>query len=73
LGAAIVHPDFKEVIPLALEPIIKQDGQSKNECERNAAKRFIDKLRKDHPRLPLILVEDGLKLECSPHSRVTKE
>lgn len=40
MGAAIVHPDFKEVIPLAPEPIIKQDGQTKNDCERNAAKRF---------------------------------
>lgn len=29
LGAAIVHPNFKEVIPLAPEFIIKQDGQKK--------------------------------------------
>ena len=55
LGAAIVHPDFKEVVPLAPEPIIKQDGQSKNDCERNAAKRFFEKLREDHPHLPLII------------------
>lgn len=47
LGASIVHPDFKEVIPLAPEMIIKQEGESKNDCERNAAKRFFDKLRKD--------------------------
>ena len=45
LGAAIVHPSFKEVLPLAPEFIIKQDGQSKNDCERNAAKRFFGKLR----------------------------
>jgi hypothetical protein len=30
LGAAIVHPDFKEVIPVFPEPILKQDGESKN-------------------------------------------
>jgi len=66
LGAAIVHPDFKEVIPLVPEPIIKQDGQTKNDCERNAAKRFIDKLRKDHPRLHLVLVEDSLSSNA-PH------
>jgi len=47
LGAAIVHPDHKEVIPLAPEPIIKQDGQSKNDCERNAGKRFFGKLNDD--------------------------
>ena len=36
LGATLVHPDFKEVIPLAPEPIINQDGHTKNDCERNA-------------------------------------
>ncbi len=41
LGAAIVHPEFREVIPLAPEPIIKQDGETKNDCERNAGKRFL--------------------------------
>jgi len=60
LGAAIVHPDLKEVILLAPEPIIKQDGETKNDCERNAAKRFFDQLRKDHPHLRLIVTEDSL-------------
>jgi len=54
LGAAIVHPDVKEVIPLAPEPIIKQDGETKNDCERNAAKRLLAQIRQDHPDLPLI-------------------
>jgi len=57
LGGAIVHPDRKEVIPLAPEPIVKQDGETKNDCERNAAKRFLEQLRHDHPHLPLIIVE----------------
>jgi len=60
LGAAIVHPDQKVVIPLAPEPIIKQDGETKNDCERNAAKRFFDQLRQDHPHLHLIVTEDSL-------------
>ncbi|MEA3294173.1 MAG: hypothetical protein U9P81_04240 [Euryarchaeota archaeon] len=60
LGAAIVHPDIREVIPLAPEPIIKQDGESKNDSERNASKRFLEKLRKTHPHLHLIVIEDGL-------------
>ena len=68
LGAAIVHPDFKEVIPLAPEFIVKQDGQNKNDCERNAAKRFFEKLRKDHPHLPLIITEDALNPNA-PHIR----
>jgi hypothetical protein len=66
LGAAIVHPDYKEVIPLAPEPIIKQDGETKNDCERNASKRFFEKLRKVHPHLRLIVVEDGLSSNA-PH------
>jgi hypothetical protein len=66
LGAALVHPDRQEVIPLAPEPIIRQDGQEKNDCERNAAKRFLVHLRQDHPRLPLIIVEDALYANA-PH------
>jgi len=66
LGGAIVHPDLKEVIPLAPEPIIKQDGATKNDCERNAAKRFFEQLRRDHPHLPLIITEDALSANA-PH------
>src|SRR5260370_9189256 len=49
LGAALIHPDFLAVIPLMPEPLMKQDGTEKNDCERNAAKRFMSKLRQDHP------------------------
>ena len=68
LGAAIVHPDYKEVIPLAPEPIQKLDGSSKNDCERNAAKRLLWKIRHEHPRLELLVVEDGLASNA-PHIR----
>jgi hypothetical protein len=68
LGAAIVHPDYKEVVPLAPEMIVKQDGNAKNDCERNAAKRFLKKVRQDHPRLGLIVIEDGLSSNA-PHIR----
>jgi len=66
LGAAIVHPEKREVIPLIPEPIVKQDGTDKNDCERNAAKRFIAKLRKDHPHLKFIVTEDSLSSNA-PH------
>lgn len=68
LGAAIVHPDRAEVIPLMPEPIIKQDGEQKNDCERNAAKRFLTALRQDHPHLSLIVTEDALSSNA-PHIR----
>jgi hypothetical protein len=66
LGAALVHPEQRAVIPLMPEPIVKQDGTGKNDCERNAAKRFIAKLRKDHPHLKFIVTEDSLSSNA-PH------
>ena len=66
LGAAIIHPDFREVIPLMPEPIMRHDGTGKNDCERNAAKRFIARLRHDHPHLKFIVTEDSLSSNA-PH------
>jgi hypothetical protein len=67
-GAALVHPDFREVISLPPEFITKQDGQTKNDCEREASKRFITKFRREHPHLPVIMLEDGLSSN-GPHIR----
>lgn len=66
LGATLVHPDLKEVIPLAPEPIINQDGHTKNDCERNATRRWLKRFRQEHPHLPVIVVEDGLSANA-PH------
>jgi hypothetical protein len=66
LGAAIIHPDMRAVIPLMPEPIVKHDGTDKNDCERNAAKRFVAKLRQDHPHLKFIITEDSLSSNA-PH------
>ena len=60
LGAAILHPDQATVLPMMPEPILKQDGEAKNDCERNAARRYLQKFRADHPTLQVIVVEDGL-------------
>jgi hypothetical protein len=68
LGASLVHPDHKEVIPLMPEPIIQQDGHTKNDCERNATRRWLQHFRHDHPHLPVIVVEDALSANA-PHLR----
>ena len=60
LGAVLIHPERREVIPLAPEPIVKGDGTTKNDCERNAAKRLLSDLRREHPHLKVLIVEDGL-------------
>ena len=67
LGAVLVHPERKEVFPFAPEPIKKEDGSVKNDCERNAAKRLLEGVRREHPRLKLIVVEDGLASN-GPHN-----
>lgn len=66
VAAVITHPETKEVIPLAVEPIVKQDGFTKNDCERNATSRLLVRVRKLHPKLKLIVVEDGLASNA-PH------
>ena len=71
-GACIVHPDRKNVIPLCPEVILNQDGNSKNDCERNACKRFLKNFRREHPHLKAILVEDGLS-STAPHIRVIEQ
>lgn len=71
LGAVLIHPDQQNVIPLCPEPIIRQDGQKKNDCERNACRRILEKIRQDHPRLGLVITEDGLASNA-PHIRDLK-
>jgi len=66
LGAALIHPDRREVIPLMPEAILEQDGREKNDCERTAAKRCLAQLRRDHPHLQVIVTEDGLSSNA-PH------
>jgi DDE_Tnp_1-associated/Transposase DDE domain len=68
LSGAIVHPNNKVVLPLVHEPIIKQDGVEKNDCERNAAKRLLPELKKLLRHEKVIVVEDGLGAN-GPHIR----
>jgi len=46
--------------------MIKHDGSEQNDGERKAAKRFMAKLRQDHPHLGFIVTEDGLSSNA-PH------
>jgi len=68
LGSCIVHPDKRVVIPLCPEPIKNTDGGAKNDCERNAGKRLLARLRRNHPRLRAIIIEDALAANA-PHVR----
>ena len=73
LCAVLVHPQRREVVPVvAPEAIVKSDGRKKNDCERRAAKRLLTELRREHPHLALVVVEDGLASN-GPHIRLLKE
>lgn len=43
-----------------------EDGNTKNDCERNAAKRALERLRLEHPHLKILFTEDGLSSNA-PH------
>lgn len=65
LSAALVHPEQREVLIVDNEAIVKQDGQQKNDCERNAAKRLLKALAKWHGQLKMVLAMDAL-YACAP-------
>ena len=66
LAAAIVHPDQKTVLPLDFEPIVKSDGDTKNDCERNAGKRLLDAIHQQYNKRRFIVLEDALAANA-PH------
>lgn len=67
-AGAFVHPECTEVIPTCPEMIVKQDGSNKNDCERNAAKRYLADFRREHPHLKTIVIEDSIASN-GPHIR----
>jgi hypothetical protein len=58
--AALVHPKLSQVIPLCPEAVRNTDGPVKQDCETNAGKRLLAKLKKTHPKLPFIIIADSL-------------
>ena len=72
LGAALVHPERKEVIPLIPEIISRQDGSLKNDCELNASRRFLTKFRAEHPHLKIVVAQDAISPN-GPYIRFLKE
>lgn len=60
IQAGIMHPDIHQVIPFMPEEICNRDGGTKQDCEVNAAKRLLPKIRQDYPNLGLIIAGDDL-------------
>ena len=72
LAATVVAPGHAKVVPLMPEFIAPQDGVEKQDCERNAIKRWF---RKHHARLaplrPVYLGDD--LFACQPIAAMVKE
>jgi len=68
LCAALVHPTQREVFIMGAEPIIRQDGQTKNDCELNAGTRLLNSLSEQYEKYKLLIVEDALYAN-GPHLR----
>jgi hypothetical protein len=66
VGAAIIPPDPRAVMPLMPEPIVHREGTDKNDGERHAATRFVINLRPDHPHLTCIVTADSLRANAPP-------
>ena len=60
LQAVMLNPYLRQVLPLPPEPIANSDGRTKQDCEINAAKRSLTKIRADHPKLNMVITGDGL-------------
>ncbi len=60
LQVALMHPNMRQVIPFMPEEIHNTDGFTKQDCEVNAAKRLLPKVRKAHPQLGIIMTGDDL-------------
>jgi hypothetical protein len=64
LCATLVHPKKSCVFILDVEPIVRQDGVTKNDSERNAAKRLYDNFSKKYTakikKYNFLVVEDAL-------------
>lgn len=58
LLGGLIHPKQDLFLPLVQEFIVKQDGCIKEDCERNAAKRWLQKFREKHPHLSATILGD---------------
>ena len=58
--AVLMHPAKRQVFPLAPEEVKNTDGGDKQDCEIEAAKRLVKKIRRSHGRLKIIIVGDSL-------------
>ncbi len=76
LCSVLVNPAHREVFTLAAEPIVLQDGATKQDCERNATKRLQIYMHQKYPlkerKNPFLFLEDALYANV-PHLQTLLE
>lgn len=60
VGATLVRAGTHAILPLDAEEVRNTDGQEKQDCELNAGKRLVERLRQEHRQLPLVIMGDDL-------------
>jgi hypothetical protein len=60
VGATLVAPTTKDVLPLPPEFVRPQDGALKQDCEPRAARRWLERLAKDYAFLKPVYLGDDL-------------
>jgi hypothetical protein len=73
VSATLVHPNKKQVLPLPPEFIEPQDGHEKQDCEINAAKRWMLIHGKKYAQLGIIVLGDDIYCHQPFCESVTEE
>ena len=60
LCAVMVHPEHRQVLPMAVEAVRNGDSSVKNDCEWNAWSRLIPVSASWYRRMKLIVIADGM-------------
>lgn len=60
VGATLVRAGSHDILPLDAEDVRNADGRAKQDCEINAARRLIVRLRENHRQLKLCIGGDDL-------------
>lgn len=60
VGATLVRAGSHAILPLDAEQVRNEDGQEKQDCEINAGKRLVERIRQQHRQLSLCVMGDDL-------------
>lgn len=60
VSATLVRAGSHDILPLDAEEVRNTDGQAKQDCELNAGKRLLQRLRQEHRQLPMVVAGDDL-------------